>query len=530
MIITKKEAFFTELRHLMANGQENPYPGPLAVFGDRRLPELAVPVGYAALIAAHGLQVPLPHTLAAIAPRHRRYQADGWAIYTPRHAPVADLAGHLTFALKYEGLDLGVLKALFRAIGPAAVEALVRANPTGTYARRVWFLYEWLLEARLDLPPVEHATYVQVVDPALQYGSGGVRSGRHRVRNNLPGTPAFCPMVFRTPALDAFQARDLAAQARGAMARVAPGVLARAAAFLLLKDSRSSFAIEGERPTPARVQRWGQAIGEAARRPFDLPDMLRLQRILIGDASFVRLGLRTAGGFVGDHDRDGTPLPEHISARPEDLVDLIEGLVAFDRTVARDLDAVIAAAVMAFGLVYIHPLEDGNGRLHRYLMHHVLGQRGYNPPGLVFPVSAAILDRITDYQRALESHARRILPLITWEVTAEGNVHVLNQTADFYRYFDATPHAEFLYACVAHTVDVDLPAETSFLQSHDAFRRGLDDIVDMPNRLGDLLFRFLHQNAGRLSKRAQAEEFRDLTQAEIARVERLYAEAFGIDP
>jgi len=515
---------------MMAPSQTNPYPGPLVVFRDRRLPESAMPVGYAALIHAHGLQVPLPHRLAALAPRHRRYEANGWAIYTPRHATAPDLVGHLTFALKYEGLDLGVLKALFTAIGPAAVEAMVRANPAGTYARRIWFLYEWLLGTRLDLPPVERAAYVPVVDTALQYGSGGLRSSRHRVRNNLPGTPAFCPMIFRTPALAAFQARDLAAQARSAMARVSPGVLARAAAFLLLKDSRSSFAIEGERPSPARVQRWGQAIGEAARRPFDLPDLLRLQRILIGDDRFVQLGLRTAGGFVGDHDRDGTPLPDHISARPEDLVDLIEGLIAFDRTAARDLDAVIAAAVIAFGLVYIHPLEDGNGRLHRYLIHHVLGERGYNPPGLVFPVSAAILDRITAYQRTLESHARLILPLIAWEATAEGNVRVLNKTADFYRYFDATPHAEFLYACVAHTVDVDLPAETAFLHSHDAFRRGLDDIVDMPNRLADLLFRFLHQNQGRLSKRAQAEEFSDLSPAEITRVEWLYAEAFGIDP
>ena len=63
---------------------------------------------------------------------------------TPRHAPAADLEGHLTFALKYEGLDLAVLKRLFRAVGAAAIEALVRAKPTGSYARRIWFLYEWL--------------------------------------------------------------------------------------------------------------------------------------------------------------------------------------------------------------------------------------------------------------------------------------------------------------------------------------------------------------------------------------------------
>jgi hypothetical protein len=47
----------------------------------------------------------------------------------PRHAPAANLDSHLTFALKNEGLDLGVLKALFHATGPAPVEAIVRATP-----------------------------------------------------------------------------------------------------------------------------------------------------------------------------------------------------------------------------------------------------------------------------------------------------------------------------------------------------------------------------------------------------------------
>jgi hypothetical protein len=105
---------------------------------------------------------------------------------------------------------------------------------------------------------------------------------------------------------------------------------------------------------------------------------------------------------------------------------------------------------------------------------------------VVFPVSAAILDRINDYKRTLESYSARLLPLIQWRATDEGNVHVLNETADFYRFFDATPHAEFLYQCVERTIDVDLPAEARFLQAYDGFRRTLANIVDMPDRTSDL--------------------------------------------
>jgi hypothetical protein len=104
------------------------------------------------------------------------------------------------------------------------------------------------------------------------------------------------------------------------------------AAFLLLKDSRSSFAIEGERPPHDRIQRWSRAIGEAGRRPVNVDELLGLQAIVIGDTRFVRLGLREEGGFVGEHDRDSRlPIPDHISARPDDLRSLIDGMAAFDR-------------------------------------------------------------------------------------------------------------------------------------------------------------------------------------------------------
>ncbi len=509
----------------MTGAPQNRFSGAVTVFHDRRLPEEAQPVGYAALIDAYGLSVPVPLTLAAIGKHHKIYEAEDWRIYTPRHRPDESLTGHLTFALRYEGLDLCVLKVLFSQAGPEAIADIVRAAPTGAFARRVWFLYEWLLGARLDLPDATAGAYALIVDPAQQWAAEGTNSTRHRIKNNLPGTHAFCPMIFRTPTLEGFVARNLADQARALVADVPADLLARTAAFLLLKDSRSSFQIEGEDPPQERIQRWGQVIAEAGRRPIDLEELLRLQRIVIGDARFVHLGLRTEGGFVGEHDRStGMPIPDHISARYQDLASLMDGLIVFDRTAARALDPVLAAAMLAFGFIYIHPFEDGNGRLHRFLIHHVLAERGFNPAGVVFPVSAVILDRIDDYRRTLESYSKRVLPLIRWQPTDRNNVEVLNDTADFYRYFDATPHAEFLFSCVARTIDVDLPAETAFLKAYDQFKARVSAIADMPDRLLDLLFRFLRQNGGVLSKRAREKEFAALTDTETKQVETIFAE------
>jgi hypothetical protein len=220
-------------------------------------------------------------------------------------------------------------------------------------------------------------------------------------------------------------------------------------------------------------------------------------------------------------------LPDHISARHEDLLSLIQGMIAFDRGTASQLDPVIAAAVLAFGFVYVHPLDDGNGRIHRYLIHHVLAQRGFNPPGVVFPVSAAILDQIDTYRAVLEGYAHRLLPLIAWEPTERGNVRVTSDTADFYRFFDATPHAEFLFACVRRTIEEDLPKETDFLRRYDQFSERVQAVADMPDRTIDLLFRFLRQNDGRLSTRAREREFAALTDLEADRIECLYHKTFG---
>lgn len=503
------------------------FSGPVTIFHERALPERATPAGYSALIDAYGLRAPLPLTLSATGEHHRTRNEAGWRILTPRHAPSPDLEGHLTFALKYEGLDLAVLKQLFAAVRPAEIEAIVRAKPTGSYSRRIWFLYEWLIGRRLELADANRGAYAPVVDPEQQWSIPGENSPRHRVRNNLPGTAEFCPLVFRTKALEEFAAMDLGRRALEVVADVPKDVLARAAAFLLLKDSRASYAIEGERPPQDRIRRWARAIGEAGRRSIELDELLRLQAVVIGDARFVRLGLREEGGFVGEHDRDTRlPIPDHISARPDDLRSLISGMVAFDRRSALHLDAVITAAVLAFGFVYIHPFADGNGRIHRYLIHHVLAQRGFNPAGVVFPVSAAILARIDEYRAALEDHSGRLLPMIDWESTADGNVKVLNDTADFYRYFDATPHAQFLYACVRQTIEDDLPRETEFLERYDRFRSRIEAMVDMPDRTIDLLFRLLHQNAGRLSKRAREGEFAQMAEGEVAAAEEAYAASF----
>ena len=508
----------------------NDYSQPVTLF--HALPALdegATLAGYAALIAGHALSVPLPDYLCAIGLKHRRQDKGRWHLFTPRHKPDDTLRGHLTFALKYEGVDLAVLKALFESVEPRQIADLVKSEPTGGYSRRIWFLYEWLCELRLDLDDATQGNFIPLINGALQYPGPSRDSKRHRVRNNLPGTRDFCPLIRRTEKLEQLIAMNLAQAALDQIGKTHADLLSRASAFLLLKDSRASYTIEGESPPHNRIERWGKIIGEAGQRALSVEELEHLQSIVIADNRFTMPGCRIEGGFVGDHDRaTGMPIPVHISARHEDLESLLSGLIETSQLLKdSDYDAVLAATLIAFGFVFVHPFEDGNGRLHRYLFHHVLAEKGFVRKGWVFPVSAVILDRIDDYRHTLEHYSKPRLDLIKWRPTVKHNIEVLNETIDLYRYFDATRQAEFFFDCVEETVNRTLPEEVDYLKKHDLLNEFIKHFIDMPDRRIDLLIRFLNQNGGKLSKRALGEEFAALTEREVTAIENKFEEVFG---
>jgi len=266
---------------------------------------------------------------------------------------------------------------------------------------------------------------------------------------------------------------------------------------------------------------------QAGRHPLTLAELLRLHAILIEDTRFIHAGLRPDGVFLGERDYTGDPLPEFIGARPEDLPDLMQKLIeANDRMRLDGLDPVLQAAATAFGFVYIHPFQDGNGRVHRCIVHHVLAERDFTPTGMVFPVSAVMLERIDAYRKTLQRHTSPLMPFIDWRPTADGNVMVHNETADFYRYFDCTESAEFLYDCVQRTVNYDLPREIEYLQRHDEAMGKIMDTVEMPDNLAENLIFMILQNNGKLAKRRRQKEFEALTDTEVSALEKIVQDAF----
>ncbi len=497
----------------------------ITVFHGRATPEEGMLAGYGALLDAFALQAPVPELLSLISAKNRQYTTEHWQVFTSRHQPDDTLYKQLVFALKYEGVNLLVLKKLFERLSEKEIIALLQKEPTGQYSRRLWFLYEWLFDRKLLVEDLQNGNYVPLLDEELQYAiTEGDRSVRHRIINNLPGVRDFCPLIRRTPKLEQYIASDLSEQSNDYLNSIRKDILQRASAFLLLKDSKASFTIEGESPKSKRAARWGQAIGQAGMRDLMKEELLRLQQIVIENPRFIEMGFRKKGGFVGEHDRTtGEPIPDHLSAKWQDLHQLTDGLLNMNQRLERnEMDAVLSAALVAFGFVFIHPFEDGNGRIHRYLIHHVLARKNFTRQGIIFPVSASILEHIDEYRKVLEFYSRPLLDFIEWKETKDHNVAILNETIDYYRYFDATPQAEFLYNCVHDTIKNIIPAEVAFLARYEEFKQYADDEFEMPDKTVALLVRYLEQNNGKLSKRAREKSFRALSDNEVKEIEDNY--------
>src|SRR5467141_2593301 len=499
-------------------------------FQEQSIPEASKLAGFAALVNTLSVEAPVRRP-SCVSDKHIRgsHREEAlWTVFDRRYWPGDTFGDHLSFGLRHERIDVLVLKRIFETVPAASVAEFVREAPNGIPNRRAWFLYELLTGRTLKkVPDAENVTAIDVLD-AEAYFTGKPRlSRRHRVRDNLLGGGRYCPIIRRTELLTEFTQSGLAERAAETLGRTGEHLVSRAASFLLLADSLASFEIEGERPPRNRLERWGGAVLQAGTNKLTLDEIVGLQGLLIEDQRFVRVGLRADGVFLGERDHNGDPLPEFIGARPSDLQDLMAGMLETnDRMSADGVDEVLQAAATAFGFVYVHPFQDGNGRLHRCLVHHVLAERKFTPAGMVFPVSSVMYDRIDEYRKTLQTHSGPLMSFIEWRPTPGRNVEVLNDTADLYRYFDATEAAEFLYACVKRTVEQDLPREIDYLRRHDEALRRIMNTVEMPDRLAENLLMFIRQNKGKLPKRRRTSEFKKLTDAEVASLEAVVGEAF----
>ncbi len=440
--------------------------------------------------------------------------------YPEAMRPAAEPAAHLQFHLRHEVPHLEFLSRLFAKTGASFVQAWVDAEPTGQYARRAAFLYEWLTEDTLRVPKRMGGNYVDAIDDAKLVAASAnrlVKAPRWRINDNLPGTRHFCPTVVKTDAVAQAIDLDVPQLFQNLTAEFGEDLLRRAAVWMTLRESKASFAIEGEADRASRIERFADVMARRTGQgdcPLTNEALAQLQGEILGKRStLTHFGLRQSPVFVGETVRYQN-IVHYVAPPADDVAAMLDGLRVFlERTQGQS--PVMRSTVAAFGFVYIHPLADGNGRVHRFLINDILRRDGAVPEPVILPVSAVITDDaggrrsydrvLDDVSKPLMQEAREYITFASTQTTYPDGVvsnFVFNgteQVRPVWRYPNLGPHVVFLSNIVKRTLTEQMREQSRYLRNHGRARQALKEVVEMPDPQADRVLRSIEQNRGELS-------------------------------
>jgi Fic family protein len=409
---------------------------------------------------------------------------------------------HVLFALKHEGVNLGILARCLPRIGATEMLRALRATPNGGYIRLACWLWEHYAGRQLQDIPAIGGQSAELFDPARYVTGPPQRNARWRTVFNGLGTLDYCATVERTPAVETGLASNVLQRARAFLDELGPEIADRALSWAYLSETEGSYAIEHEAPTEDKARAFTALLQQAhERRPLSEDYLVELQNAAITNP------LERAVQFRTEQNRLRGPLHgargiTYLPPPPESVPGLMRELMQFANTAPSEIDPIVAGAISSFGFVFIHPFMDGNGRLSRFLFHHALCLSGHLAHGMLLPVSVAMKRNEQQYLDALRSFSAKARDRWSVKWIDEGQYEIqFNADDSIYRYWDATQAVEFGFRMAEQALEVDLRQETDFLMRYDRIYRAADARFDVRGDVLSELVRFCVLQNGRISER-----------------------------
>ncbi len=485
-------------------------------------------IGYTRLIEDLQLPVRMPERTAVIASSVNRRVDTADRILFPTGVALEDSPlGHLEFALRHEVIDLEIIDAAFEHIPPASLIARLKAAPNGEYIRRACFLWEWLSGRSLEPGVSPSGSYLDLFPPTdYVVATQPVRCQAYRVNDNALGTAQFCPVVRRDAIPPEAGLAGLIEQARQRLLEAAgdAALHARAVRYLYLSETRSSFAIENETPSAQKEERFVQLLRRVGEKTAVTEEWLvDLQNAAVRDGYSQEASYRTRQNWLEDAAGRITFFPPP----PDALRDAMGGWEAFVNDTRRGIDPLVKAACASFGFVYLHPFMDGNGRLHRFMIHQVLAQAGAMPENLVIPVSAVIMKHVPEYLAVLKAFSAPVTRLWDYRRGDDAPTIIRSPGGRPYRFFDASREVGFLYAMIRSAILEEIPNELAWLKGYDEAFAAVDAAYNLPKSDISALIRMIRSNSGTLSANRR-KQFAHLPEEVLDAIEKIVQQVFGV--
>ncbi|HEX8587759.1 Fic family protein [Pseudomonas sp.] len=420
----------------------------------------------------------------------------------PNSAPEPDdLTGHLLFALKHEGINLAILAQALPQLPAASIEAELEKAPNGIYVRKACFLREaFTAEELIQQSPVRGA-FVPLFDPDVYVTMPGVRNSRWRVEFNGIGTLAYCATVERTPEIVALLEYDILSRAQDFMQSLPSAMMDRAINWAYLHETQDSFAIEKESPSEDKSRKFIQLLRQAHEGIALSEDYLvHLQNATISNPFDMAAAFRHEQNHLANG-LQGAAGVTYVPPAPDLCGELMERLMALGNEAPGRIDPLVAAGIISFGFVFLHPFMDGNGRLSRFLIHHTLCRAGALENGLLLPVSVAMKREERSYLETLQHFSRPAREFwdVRWIDHGQFSFEFAGD-ASIYRFWDATSAVLFTLEMAKRALEVELREETVFLENYDKVVGTVNEAYDVRGSdLANLVMMCLTNN-GTVSK------------------------------
>jgi hypothetical protein len=441
---------------------------------------------------------------------------------------------HVLFALRYETIQIPILERALRLVAAADLLASLSRQPKSGYLRRAAYFWEKANSQALQLPTdTTGGNYLEIFDPATYYtGQIWERSQKYRVVFNGIGPYEYCPVVKRDAGLEQAGAKVLGQLHDWASDPKNASLLDRVMSWAYLSETRDTYAIEKETPSPDKEQSFLHAMTHLRdKTPLTEDYLIQLQNMVVSNPMKAEFQFRTTQNWLQRGGR-GSAGVRYVPPDPHSMMTLMDGFMRMANA-TDDVPPLVKSALVSFGFVFIHPFMDGNGRISRLLAHHTLHLKGVLPDAngnpAILPLSVAMKNNEKEYLNTLEAFSLPARQL--WNV-----MHISDSDYAFdfksspliYAHWSGQKAAEFVTACASEALAQALIDEAVYLQAYDQAFEQIDRSFDLPNKTINLLIQWIQQNSGRMpERRKNAPELILLKPGQLEAIEAIVAKAFG---
>ena len=459
-------------------------------------------VGYAYLLERADIKA-LPLQVSARVMSVTKMQLIDNTLATPASLKPSDkILDHILFALKYEDLNLQILSQTLLKVSAEALLECYESAPMGKYIRIACLLWEHFHQQSLPrITELTRGNYIPLLDPKRFITADNKTNKRWRVHVNVIGSLDYSIIVKRTERLEKALAKNTLQKAKEFTDELDDAMLNRALSWVYLSETKDSFAIEKEQPDTNKIQRYTNLLRQAhIPRAIDEDYLAELQKATINNPYEWAVSYRNEQNYLSNG--PGSIGVTYVPPSPNLCRELMQEWEQLTNQLPGQVDPIVLGAVISFGFVFLHPFMDGNGRLSRFMFHHVLCRSGQLANGLLLPVSAVLHNKEREYLATLSAYSSEIRTF--WQVDyldTENHAFEFKGHESIYRHWDGTACAELMAEACDEAMEHYIKQEVAYLNQYDALKRHINKQYDINDRTLSKLVVFCLEQSGKISKK-----------------------------